>query len=140
MDAEAPRTEAELGSHAGEIAHAAARGAIAAMAMTGMRVFTVHVGIVEEAPPEAIFRQKARGLLKRVPGNRGVAAVELAHWAYGAAAGAVFGALASIRLRAWAAWSCPRCAVARASRPGFSAGDPNTCISFVFAREIFTRA
>ena len=49
-----------------EVAHAGLRGTIAAMAMTGMRAFTVHAGIVEETPPRAIFRQKARGLIRRV--------------------------------------------------------------------------
>ncbi len=34
-----------------EVVHAAGRGAIAAMAMTGMRAFTVNLGIVDQAPP-----------------------------------------------------------------------------------------
>ena len=85
------------------IAHAGARGAVAAMAMTGMRTFTVDVGIVKETPPQAIVRQRARGLIRRVPRRRRRAAVELMHWGYGAAGGAAFGALpASIRRRAWA--------------------------------------
>ena len=85
------------------VAHAGARGAIAAMAMTGMRAFTVDVGIVEEAPPEAIIKQKARGLIRRVPRDRRPAAIELAHWGYGAAGGAAFGMLPDhVRLRPWA--------------------------------------
>ena len=36
-----------------EVAHGALRGAIAAMAMTGMRAFTVDMGIVQETPPRA---------------------------------------------------------------------------------------
>jgi hypothetical protein len=88
---------------AGEIAHASLRGAIAAMAMTGMRAFTVHIGVVDETPPRAIFRQRARGLLGKVPRGRRRAAMELTHWSYGAAGGAVFGALPdSVRRRAWA--------------------------------------
>jgi hypothetical protein len=88
---------------AGEIAHASLRGAIAAMAMTGMRVFTVHIGVVDETPPRAIFRQRARGLLGKVPRGRRRAAMELTHWSYGAACGPVFGALPdSVRRRAWA--------------------------------------
>ena len=43
----------------GEVAHAGLRGAIAAMAMTGMRNFTVNVGIVEQTPPDAILRKRA---------------------------------------------------------------------------------
>ena len=46
------------------VAHAALRGAVAAMAMTGMRVLTVSLGIVDEPPPQAIFRQRAKGLLR----------------------------------------------------------------------------
>ena len=89
--------------HAGEIAHASLRGAIAAMAMTGMRAFTVDLGIVEQTPPQAIFKQRARGLIRRVPRGRRRAAVELAHWAYGAGGGAAFALLPQgVRRRAWA--------------------------------------
>jgi hypothetical protein len=88
---------------AGEIAHAALRGAIAAMAMTGMRAFTVDLGIVEQTPPQAIFKQRARGLIRRVPRGRRRAAVELAHWAYGAAGGTAFAVLPDgVRRRPWA--------------------------------------
>jgi hypothetical protein len=90
-------------SSPGEIAHAAVRGAIAAMAMTGMRAFTVDVGVVDETPPKAIMRQRARGLIRRVPRKRRAAAIELAHWGYGAVGGAVFGALPEpIRRKRWA--------------------------------------
>ena len=89
--------------HPVEIAHAALRGAIAAMAMTGMRAFTVDLGIVEQTPPQAIVKQRARGLIRRVPRGRRRAAVELAHWAYGAAGGAGFAMLpGEVRRRAWA--------------------------------------
>ncbi|MGH2937670.1 MAG: hypothetical protein ACRDPE_06070 [Solirubrobacterales bacterium] len=85
------------------IAHAALRGGVAAMAMTGMRVLTVELGLVEEPPPQAIVRQKAHGLLRLVPKKRRRAAIELAHWGYGAGGGAAFGALPdSVRERAWA--------------------------------------
>jgi hypothetical protein len=90
-------------AHPRELAHATLRGAIAAMAMTGMRAFTVDLGIVEEPPPHAIFRQRARGLIRRVPRGRRRAAVELAHWGYGAAGGLAFGMLpGGIRRKAWA--------------------------------------
>jgi hypothetical protein len=90
-------------SQAGEIAHATLRGAIAAMAMTGMRAFTVDLGIVEQTPPQAVFKQRARGLIRRVPRGRRRAAVELAHWAYGAVGGAAFAVLPQgVRRRAWA--------------------------------------
>jgi uncharacterized membrane protein YagU involved in acid resistance len=84
------------------IAHAALRGTIAAMAMSGMRVFTVNVGLVEEPPPRAIIRQRARRLLRLVPPRRRRAAIELAHWGYGAAGGIVYGVLpADLRRTAW---------------------------------------
>jgi hypothetical protein len=87
----------------GLVAHAGMRGAIAAMAMTGMRAFTVDLGIVEQSPPQAILKQRAAGLVRRVPRKRRRAAVELAHWGYGAAGGAAFGMLpAGVRRRAWA--------------------------------------
>jgi len=88
---------------AGEVAHASMRGAIAAMAMTGMRTFTVRMGIMKEAPPQAIFRQRARGLLRKVPRERRRAVEELTHWSYGALGGAVFGSLPDpVRRRGWA--------------------------------------
>jgi hypothetical protein len=75
------------------------------MAMTGMRSFTVSAGLVEETPPRAILRQKARGLLAVVPRRQRRAVVELAHWGYGAAGGAAFGALPD-RVRRFP-WSGP---------------------------------
>ncbi len=85
------------------MAHAGARGAVGAMAMTGMRVFTRDLGIVKQTPPEAIAKQRARGVMRRVPRNRRRATVELAHWGYGAVGGAMFGLLPkSLRRRAWA--------------------------------------
>jgi hypothetical protein len=86
----------------GRVAHATARGAIAAMAMTGMRVFTVDVGLVEQTPPQAIAKQKAQGLLRQVPRKRRRAAIELAHWTYGGIGGAAFALLPeAIRRRPW---------------------------------------
>jgi hypothetical protein len=76
-----------------EVLHAAARGTVGAMAMTGMRMFTVSLGIVEQAPPQAIIKQKARGLMAIAPRKKRRAVMELAHWSYGAAGGAVFGLL-----------------------------------------------
>jgi uncharacterized membrane protein YagU involved in acid resistance len=87
----------------GRIAHAALRGAIAAMAMTGMRAFTISLGIVEESPPQAIIRQRAKLLIRRVSRKRRRATVELVHWSYGAIGGAAFAILPkTARRRAWA--------------------------------------
>jgi hypothetical protein len=76
-----------------EIAHGGARGAIAAMAMTGMRAFTVHLGLVQQTPPQAIVRQRARGLIRHVPRRRRRAVIELMHWGYGAGGGVGFALL-----------------------------------------------
>jgi hypothetical protein len=76
-----------------EVAHAAMRGAIASMAMTGMRVVSVSLGLVEQPPPQQIAGESS--------GARR-AAVELAHWGFGAAAAAAFGSLpSSWRQRPW---------------------------------------
>jgi hypothetical protein len=84
-------------------AEGAGRGAVAAMAMTGMRVLTVDLGLVQQAPPDAIARQKARGLLRRAPRDRRRTAIELVHWTYGAAGGAGFALLPDeLRRRPWA--------------------------------------
>jgi hypothetical protein len=89
--------------HVAEVAHASLRGAIAAAAMTGMRAFTVDLGLVDQTPPQAIARQRARGLLRRVPRGRRRAAIELAHWTYGAVGGAAFALIPDeLRRRAWA--------------------------------------
>ncbi|HZV75284.1 MAG TPA: hypothetical protein VFF79_16365 [Conexibacter sp.] len=86
-----------------EVAHAAARGTIAAMAMSGMRTLAVDVGLVEQPPPEAILKQKLSRLLRRAPRRRRSAAIELAHWAYGASGGVAFALLPEgVRRRAWA--------------------------------------
>jgi hypothetical protein len=86
-----------------ELLHAGVRGTVAAMAMTGVRAFTQDVGLVGDAPPEAILKQRARGLIRRVPQRRRRGAVELAHWSYGAAGGVVFATLPDrIRRKPWA--------------------------------------
>jgi hypothetical protein len=86
-----------------EVVHAGARGAIAAMAMTGMRTLTGDLGLVERPPPHAIIRQKAAGLLRRVPRRRRRSAIELAHWGYGAVGGMAFALLPEpLRRQPWA--------------------------------------
>ena len=50
------------GSRLGDMLLGGARGAVGAMAMTGMRVLTTELGLVEQTPPQAVGRQRARGL------------------------------------------------------------------------------
>ena len=90
-------------ARAGEIAHGALRGTIAAMAMSGMRVVTVNLGLVDETPPRAIIRQRGKGIHGLLPRRQRRTFRELFHWGYGAAGGAAFAALPDpIRRRAWA--------------------------------------
>ena len=96
----------EEGSRLGDMLHGAARGAVGAMAMTGMRVLPAELGLVEQTPPQAVGRQRARGmraLLRRAPRRQRRGLVEAAHWAFGAGGGAAFGALpGAVRRRTWA--------------------------------------
>jgi hypothetical protein len=86
-----------------DVLEAGARGAVGAMAMTGMRVMTVALGLVDQTPPQAMVKQRARGLLRRVPRGRRPAAIEALHWGYGAAGGAAFALLPDeLRRRPWA--------------------------------------
>jgi len=70
-------------------AQGAVRGAVGAMAMTGMRQFEVGMGAIERTPPEALLREGVPAILRSVPKHRRVAAIELMHWGYGAVAGSV---------------------------------------------------
>jgi len=71
--------------------------------MTGMRAFTAEAGIVRRPPPQAIVRERARGLMRLVPRKRRRPFEELLHWGYGAAGGAAFGLLPDgVRRRRWA--------------------------------------
>jgi hypothetical protein len=87
-----------------DIRGSAARGAAGAMAMTGVRTLAGSLGVVRETPPEAIAQEAAAGVLAAVPEQYREAAVELMHWAVGAAGGAVFGLLP-------AGWRRPRAGV-----------------------------
>ncbi|MBA3787687.1 MAG: hypothetical protein H0X21_03215 [Actinobacteria bacterium] len=84
-----------------DIRRDAARGVVAAMAMTGFRRLSVGLGLLEETPPEVMAEQAKvlRPVLERVPERLRGEAVELGHWLYGAAGGAVYGALVRPRLR-----------------------------------------
>jgi hypothetical protein len=100
-----PARERVNGHVADRMIHGAVRGAVASMAMTGAREFTRNAGLLEEPPPESIFRKLTRRRLSGVKHGPSRAAVELAHWGYGAAAGAAFAALPAPLRRA--SWSGP---------------------------------
>ena len=97
--------EMSVGSRARDVLSGAACGAVGAMAMTGMRVMTTELGLVEETPPQALGRQRARGvraLLRRAPRTQRRGLVEVAHWAFGAGGGAAFGMLPrAVRRHPW---------------------------------------
>ena len=101
---EAPQQgSATSDSTRGRLAHGTLRGIVAAMAMTGMRSFTVSLHLVQEAPPQAIARQKVHGVLRIVPKGFRRAVQELIHWSYGAVGGGAFALLpAKVRMRAGA--------------------------------------
>ena len=86
---------ADLGTYA-------LRGAIAAMAMTGMRVVTVGLDLLPKDPPEEIFEDALPHLLELVPREYREEAIELAHWGFGALGGATFALLpAALRRHRW---------------------------------------
>ncbi|MEV0379267.1 hypothetical protein [Nonomuraea sp. NPDC050643] len=85
------------------VVRAAARGAIAAMAMSGLRQFTTSLGLVPTTPPEWVIERTAPRAFHRVPVERRPAVVEIVHWLYGAGGGAAFGVLPrTLRQRRWA--------------------------------------
>lgn len=75
------------------ITHGAMRGAIAAMAMSGLRELTRHIGFLEEPPPESILREQILSRFTGAKQDEQRAAAELMHWGYGAGGGAAFAAL-----------------------------------------------
>ena len=86
-----------------EVAHGGLRGAIGALTMSGFRMFTVDLGLLKETPPEAIAKQRARGILRMVARRRRRAAIRAMHVGYGAFGGAVFAVLPDgMRRAAWA--------------------------------------
>jgi len=84
---------------------AGTRGIVASMAMTGMRRMTKGLGLVREAPPDEIADEGAvvSRLIRFIPVENRGEAIEFAHWVFGGAAGAVFGALIEPKVRSrWA--------------------------------------
>jgi hypothetical protein len=87
-----------------DLAHGALRGAVAAMAMSGMRAFTENAGLVGQAPPQAIVRQRIPGMRRSLGARPRRRVLEEAfHWSYGAAGGVAFAALPTqLRAHRWA--------------------------------------
>lgn len=84
------------------VARGGARGALAAMAMSGMRQATTSLGIVEKPPPDWILERTVPRLFSRVPIDRRPAVVQLIHWSYGTVGGVFFGVLPrALRRRPW---------------------------------------
>jgi hypothetical protein len=84
-----------------EVASGAVRGAIGAMAMTGMRTFTADAGLVRETPPQSIAKKRRpSGVLSYVPKSRRRAFVEVMHWSVGVTGGAIFGLMPDALRRA----------------------------------------
>ena len=76
------------------IVHAKLRGIIGAMAMTGVRVFALHAGLIREDPPSRLSRKQK--------GRRPRWLVELIHWAMGGVFGIGFGLLPeNVRRKPW---------------------------------------
>lgn len=85
-----------------ELRRAAARGVIAAMAMTGMRRMTRGLGLLKQPPPEEMARDAPvlSAIVARTPLEHRAELIELFHWIYGGVGGAVFGAAVRSR-RPW---------------------------------------
>ncbi|GIF49229.1 hypothetical protein Afe04nite_37680 [Asanoa ferruginea] len=71
----------------------AARGLVAAMAMSGLRRVTTTLELVADTPPEAIVEATLPGIFDRIPEERRPVIVEAVHWTYGTLGGAAFGLL-----------------------------------------------
>jgi hypothetical protein len=85
-----------------DVAGAAWRGTVAAMAMSGMRELTMSLGLVGRPPPDEVAAEGLPGMFARVPMRYRDGAIELAHWSYGAGMGIAYGLLPrSLRRRSW---------------------------------------
>jgi len=84
--------------NAQRVLNSGVRGVVAAMAMSGTRALTHSLGLVDQTPPEAVLHQQAPSLMAKFPREKRPAVTELAHWTFGAVAGAGF-ALLPVRLR-----------------------------------------
>ena len=80
----------------------AARGVAGAIAMSLARALTTRLGLVGRTPPDAIALERAPRLVSTLPQPARRPAIELAHLAYGGAAGAAYAELPeAVRARRW---------------------------------------
>ena len=83
--------------------HAAVCGAVAAMAMTGLRRMTTGLGLLRKPPPEQLATEGVPGLLAKIPADKRDEAIELAHWAFGSLAAVAYSLLpGAVRRNGWA--------------------------------------
>lgn len=75
------------------VLRAGGRGLVAAMAMSGIRGITANLGLMEQPPPRKLVERLGPRRLRRLPEDYVRAATEVAHWAYGAGGGLLFGLL-----------------------------------------------
>jgi hypothetical protein len=71
------------------VVEGALSGVVGAMAMSGLRSLTKHLGALRRSPPERVVDAAA----PEASGDARVVVQELAHWGFGAACGAVYGTL-----------------------------------------------
>jgi uncharacterized membrane protein YagU involved in acid resistance len=84
------------------LAASSVRGVVGAMAQTGVRRVTTGLGLVRRPPPERLAVEGVPKLLSVVSAEHRDEAIELAHWFYGAAAGALYATLPrSFRRKRW---------------------------------------
>jgi hypothetical protein len=84
------------------IRQTAARGVVAAMAMSGMRQMTTRLGLLDVTPPQ-LMAEHASTLIERLPERHREPAIELAHWLYGGVGAVGFSLAPSfLRERRWA--------------------------------------
>ena len=85
-----------------DFAGAAWRGTVAAMAMSGVRELTTSLGLLDRPPPDEIAEDGVPALFAPIPRRYRPAAIELAHWGYGAGAGLAYDlAPRQFRRRGW---------------------------------------
>lgn len=82
VDRPSPQQKPSAGARVGDVLSGAGYGTVGAMAMSGMWVLTTELGLAEQTPPQAVSRQRARGiraLLRRARRKQRRGMIEAAH-------------------------------------------------------------